>query len=133
MRDAAGELDHLQAALDVALGVGDDLAVLAGKDLGQFVDPAFDQSLEFEHHPRAALRIGRRPADLGPGGGLNGGVEFVGGGEGDARLNLPGIGIEDVAEATGGPVDGRSVHEMLNLAHAHSTRQEKIRGACFPL
>ena len=32
MRDAAGELDHLEAALDVALGVGDGLAVLAGED-----------------------------------------------------------------------------------------------------
>jgi hypothetical protein len=37
MRDADGELDHLEAALDVALGVGMRLAVLAGDEVGEFV------------------------------------------------------------------------------------------------
>ena len=37
MRDAAGELDHLEAALDVALGVGDGLAVLAREAVGELV------------------------------------------------------------------------------------------------
>ena len=35
VRDADGELDDLEAALDVALGVGDGLAVLAGEQFGQ--------------------------------------------------------------------------------------------------
>ncbi len=37
MRNAAGELDDLEAALDVALGVGNGLAVLARQQLGQLV------------------------------------------------------------------------------------------------
>ena len=36
MRDADGELDHFEAALDVAARVGDGLAVLAGQQLGEF-------------------------------------------------------------------------------------------------
>ena len=35
MRNAAGEFDHLDAALDVALSVGDGLAVLARKHFGE--------------------------------------------------------------------------------------------------
>jgi hypothetical protein len=39
-RDAAGELDDLEAADDLALGVGDDLAVFVGDELGQLVGVA---------------------------------------------------------------------------------------------
>ncbi len=38
VRDADGELDDLDAALDVALGVGDGLAVLDGEQFGELVD-----------------------------------------------------------------------------------------------
>ena len=38
VRDADGELDHLDAALDVALGVRDGLAVFEGEQFGEFVD-----------------------------------------------------------------------------------------------
>ena len=37
MGDAEREFDHFDAALDVALGVGDRLAVLAGQNVGEFV------------------------------------------------------------------------------------------------
>ena len=37
VRDAAGELDHLEPALDVALGVGEGLAVLGGEQPGEVV------------------------------------------------------------------------------------------------
>ena len=37
MRDAAGELDDLEAAGDLALGVGQHLAVLRGDDAARFV------------------------------------------------------------------------------------------------
>ncbi len=37
VRRADADLDHFKAALDVALGVGDRLAVLARQDFGQFV------------------------------------------------------------------------------------------------
>ena len=44
MRDAGAELDHLDAALDVALGVGDGLAVLAGEQFGERVDSRWAMS-----------------------------------------------------------------------------------------
>ena len=37
VRNAGAELHHLDAALDVALGVGDGLAVLAGQQFGERV------------------------------------------------------------------------------------------------
>ena len=56
MRDAAGEFDDFEAALDVALGIGDDLAVLGRQQLRQLVHVLFDQRLELEHDAGAALR-----------------------------------------------------------------------------
>ncbi len=40
VRDAARELDDLEAALHLAEGVGDDLAVLVGDHLGELLGPA---------------------------------------------------------------------------------------------
>src|SRR3546814_3194794 len=61
MRDAAGEFDDFEPALDVAPGVGDDLAVFGRQQVRQLVHVLFDQHLEVEHHPRTPLRI-----DCGP-------------------------------------------------------------------
>ena len=97
MRDAAGELDDFQPALDVALGVGDDLAVLGREQLGQLVHVGFDQPLELEHHPRAALRVGRGPARLRGLGGGDRASQVGGGAEADLGLDPALVGIEDVA------------------------------------
>ena len=43
MRDAAGEFDHLEAALNVAAGVGDHLAVLGREQVRELVHVLFDQ------------------------------------------------------------------------------------------
>ena len=60
-----------------------------------------DQLEEFEHHARAALRIGGGPGRL-RGLGIGDGVLDLGVlGERDLGLHLAGIGIEDVAEAAG--------------------------------
>ena len=48
VRDAAGELDHLEAALDLAQRVGDHLAVLVGDQPGELVGLAVDQLAEGE-------------------------------------------------------------------------------------
>src|ERR1041385_5602780 len=61
MRNAAGELDHLDAALDVALGVGQHLAVLGGEKRREALVLLGDQLQKLEHHARAPLRIGRCP------------------------------------------------------------------------
>ena len=64
MRDAAGELDHFEPALDVALGVGEGLAVLGGEQPGEAVVLLLRQLEELEQHARAPLRIGGSPGRL---------------------------------------------------------------------
>jgi len=118
MRDAAGELDEFQAALDVALGVGDDLAVLAGQQLGQLRHVGLDQPLELEHHPRAALGIGRGPAFEGVLGRLDGPVHLLDRRQLHPGLNLAGVRVEHVGEAARGPGEGRAVDEMVDVAQA---------------
>ena len=115
--DAAGELDHLQPALDVAPGVGDDLAVLAAEQFGQFVHPRLDQAFEVEHDAGAALGIGAGPAVEGVLSGLDGAIDLGRRGQLDAGLNLTRIGVEDVAETAGGPIEGHAVDEVANVAH----------------
>jgi len=64
MRNAAGELDHFEPALDIAMRILDHLAVLARQQFGQRLLVRLDQFLEPEHHSRAALRIGGGPLRL---------------------------------------------------------------------
>ncbi len=112
MRDAAGELDDLEAAGDRALGVGQRLAVLGGDHRRELVDVALDQLLEAEHHARALQRRGGGPADLGGLRRLNGGGDFGLRGEGDLCRQLARGGVEDIAEAALA-VDARAVDEMM--------------------
>ena len=100
VRDAAGEFDDFEAALDIALRVGDHLAVFGRQQLGEAFEVALDERLESEQHARAALRVGRRPRRLRGGGVGDGGIEFGSRRKLDARLHAARVGIEDVAEAT---------------------------------
>ena len=117
MRDAAGEFHHLEAALDVALGVGEGLAVLGRQQLGEVVVFLLDQLEELEHHAGAPLRIGRRPGRLRRFGIGDGVLDLGMLGERDLGLHLAGIGIEDVAEPPGGALDRLAADEMADLAH----------------
>ena len=69
VRDAAAEFDHLQPALNVATAVGQHLAMFGTEHAGQFIHAGFDQFLEPEHHPGAALRVGGGPGRLRSAGG----------------------------------------------------------------
>ena len=64
MRNAEREFDHLDAALNVALGVGDRLAVLARQRVGELVVVLGDEVDELHQDAGAALRIDRRPGRL---------------------------------------------------------------------
>ena len=64
VRDADGELDDLDTALDVAAGVGQRLAVLERQQLGELVDVLVDQLDEPHQHPGPALRVPRGPVLL---------------------------------------------------------------------
>jgi hypothetical protein len=94
VRDAAAEFDDLEPALDVALGVGDHLAMLGRQQVRELVHVRFDQRLEVEHHARAALRVGH------------------------ARLHGAGIGIVDIAEAD--RRRSRAVSEVIDLTAAQA-------------
>jgi hypothetical protein len=116
MRDAAGEFDHFEAALDVALGVGDHLAMFGAEQVRQLVHVLFDQRLEGEHHAGAALRVGRGPAGLG---GLGGGdrlVEIGLGAERDPGLDLAGVRVEHLYRAGSGAT-GMADDDMVDVTH----------------
>ena len=112
VRDAAGELDHLDAALDVALGVGDGLAVLAGEAVGQLVVVARHQLEELHQHAGAALRVGGGPGRLRGLGVLDGGATSALEASGTLARTAPSMRLEDVAEAAGRALDVLAADEM---------------------
>ena len=117
VRDAAGELHHLEAALDVALGVDEGLAVLGGQQPREVVVFGLHQLQELEHHAGAALRIGRGPGRL-RGRGVGDRLFDLGlAGEGDLGLHLAGVRVEHVALPAGRALDLLAADEMADLAH----------------
>ena len=120
MRNAAGELDDFEAALHVALGVGERLAVLGGQQPRQLVELLLRQFEELHHHARAALRVGRRPGRLCRFGNRDGVLDLGVLGERDLGLHLAGVGIENVAEPPRSPLHLFAADEVADLAHAVS-------------
>ena len=117
MRDAAGEFDHLEAALDVALGVDEGLAVLGGQQPRQVVVFGLHQLQELEHHPGAPLRVGRGPGRLRRGGVGDGAFDLGFAGESDLGLDLAGVRVEHVAGPAGAAFDLFAADEVANVAH----------------
>ena len=118
MRDAAGELDDLQAAADLALRVGEDLAVLGGDQFGEVIHVGGDEFAELEQHGGA---LGQGDVAPGVGGGAgrgDGGVQVrpVGqpqlGGDGAGGRVVDGLGAVAFAGGLGAVdevVDGGGV------------------------
>ena len=97
-----------------------DLAVFAGEQFGQFLLVGFDQPFEFEHHPRAALRIGRRPFGLDLLGGGDRAVEQGGIAQWNLGLDFARRGVPDLVGAGRG--SARSADdEMVKLTHESSS------------
>ena len=133
VRDAAGELDHLEPALNVALGIGEGLAVLGGEQPREAVELLLHQLEELEQHPRAPLRVGRGPGRLRRVGVGDRMLHLSFAGEGHLRLHLAGIGIEHVAAAAGCARDGLAADEMADLAHGCLRRiRARLEGLFFP-
>ena len=101
MRDAEREFDHLDAALDVALGVGDRLAVLARENVGKLVIILGDEVEEFHQDAGAALRVDRGPAQLRGFRVLDRSADFGPGGQSHMGAHRAVHRLEDV----GGPPD----------------------------
>ena len=112
VRGACGEFDHFDAALDVALGVREGLAVLGGQQGGEFVHVLVDQVHELEQDPAAALRIHRGPFHLPLFGAGNHVAHFLGAGQRQPGLDLAGAGIIDIAEPAGGTLNPLPVNVM---------------------
>ena len=112
MRDAAGEFGDFEAALDVALGVGHGLAVLAREQLGELVVVALHQLDEFRHDAGAALRVGRGPFGLRGAGVFHGGADLSLGRQRDLGLDVTGHRLENVGGAARGALDLLATDEM---------------------
>jgi hypothetical protein len=124
MGDRAGELDDLEAAPDLALGVVEGLAVLEREVARQVVGVLLEQVLEVEHDALAAHRRHRAPGDLRLLGDLHRGIDLLDRSEGDLGGDLAGRGVGDVATAAALARDGLVVdvvtdardHDFLQLA-----------------
>ena len=118
--DAAGVFDHLEPALDVALGIVDHLAVFGGEQLGELLHVLLDQLLVGEHHPRAALRIGRGPAGLDLFGCRYRAVEQRGVAQRDLGLDLAGRRVPDLVGASGAAgTGGARSEDVIDGAHEY--------------
>ena len=131
MGDAAGELHHLEPALDVAAAVGDHLAVLAREQMRQLVHPRLDQALELEQHPRAPLWVLRRPRRLRRQRRRHRLVDDRSIGRAGTRaLDLAGVGIEDVAPDRRSSDQRPAVHQVSAFVHAWPS--VRLRGVALP-
>ena len=65
MRDACRKFDDFEAALNVALRIGDRLAMLFGEQLGQSLHLSCNEIEKFHQHTRTPLRIDCSPVGLG--------------------------------------------------------------------
>ena len=117
VRRADADLHDLQPALDVALGVGDGLAMLARQNVGELVVVALHQLQELHQHAHAALRIGGRPFRLRRLGVLDRGAQFLRGGQRHCRAHRPVHGLHDVLLAPARSGDAHAADEVPILDH----------------
>jgi hypothetical protein len=116
--DAAGEFDDFLAAGDLAEGIGDDLAVFGGDDLGQFLLARIQQLAEGEQDARPLRQRGVAPGGERLGGG--GDRRFHGRLRTERHLAADdaGGGVRDISEAgVGARGDGLSVDPMGESGH----------------
>ena len=90
---AAGELNHLDAAFDIAARFDERLAVFAGVEADQLLEMLLQQGLETEQDSGAVSGGRFRPGGEGSGGGLDGIVHVTGGAEGVSAMTLPVDGL----------------------------------------
>src|SRR4051794_37744530 len=99
MRDATGEFDDLDAAGDLALSVGEYLAVLLRDDPRQRIVLARQNLQKLEQNAGAAQRRGGGPARERGAGRLDGGIDLARVGERDPSDFFAGCRVEDIAPA----------------------------------
>ena len=112
--DAAGELDHLDAAGDLAHRIGEHLAVLGGEEACEVLTMRVEQRADAEEELGAASNRDRAP--LGPGslGGSDRLCDLVRRSEIDGAGLQAGGRVEDRPAAPRCPVDARSADPVRN-------------------
>ena len=119
MWNAAAKFDDFKPALDIALTVGDNLAVFGRQHMRQIVHIGLDQPFEFKHHPRTPLRVGHRPSRLRRQCRLHRTVKHYGIAQCDLRLHCTIIWIEHITKTCCRRTRAAR-YEMVNLAHNHT-------------
>ena len=115
VRDAAGELDHLEAALHLPHRVREHLAVLVGEDARDLLAAVVDELADAEEDLRALRERRRAPGGEGRGGGRDGRVHLLDGGERDLLRLLAGGRVVDGAAAAGRPRHARAADPVADL------------------
>ena len=100
--EGEAELEALDALEHVALGLGEDLAVLVGDEPGELVEVALHEGLEAEQDLDALLERGVAPAGEGGLRGGDGGGDVGGSGEGDVAHELGVARVVDRERLAGG-------------------------------
>ena len=113
----ASEFDHFEAALHLAVRIGQHLAVFGRDDRRHLGAVAVQQFLQFEHHAGAAQGRGRRPGRPSGVGGGDGDIDFARVGQRHATGDLTGGRVEYVPEFTAGARDELAADEVSDLAH----------------
>ncbi|MNF76681.1 hypothetical protein D3C84_588010 [compost metagenome] len=96
-----GVLDHLDAAPDITLGIGQGLAGFAGQQLAQLVVVLLEQLLVAQHQPGAFRHRHFAPALEGVLGAGDGGLDLLGGGLGRQGQDFLGRRVGDLDQLTG--------------------------------
>ena len=104
-----------KAAGGFAASVGEDFAVLAGEDGGDFFEAGFEDFTELEQDAGAAEGGLGGPGWECGGGGCDGCVDLSVGGEGDVGLDAAGGGMVDVSETVGGAGGGAAGDPVVEL------------------
>ena len=115
-------LDHLQAAENIAFGVGNGLALLGTQGLGDPFGVFANQGLQLEHdaHPRTQRR--QTPGLERTLRGSNRGIDFIGRGEGHTRQHLLGGRVDDVAPFLSGRCDPLAIDQQFHIVELAGIR-----------
>ena len=114
LRDAGGELHHLEAALDLARGVGEHLAVLGGDEGGELVGALLGDAQEGVEDAGAAQGRRQRPVAGDRLGGGHRRVDVRRAGQRDPAGLLAGGRVEDGGGARAGAGGKPAADEVRN-------------------
>ena len=101
MRYAGCKFAHFDAALNIAMAVGNGLAVFCRQHLGKLFLFGIHQVDEFGHDARTPLRICCRPCRLGSPGIGNSRLQLGFTGQSNFCLNFAGVGVKYVSKPPG--------------------------------